>query len=445
VIDHGPRVESSTSASPQVEERRRRLDHRHVLLIFVSLLLVGGVLWRGGPVPDPSLLAPIRTLRQKAPTVSRQAVLVPGDNLAAVVQRLGVSAREAAVWLGEAERHLNLRALPVGLLAEGVLDLEGKLLRLRLTPDWRADVVLERRGEAILGRREPRPAERQLTVVQGTIRSSLFEAVDAAGESDDLALALADLFGWDIDFHREVQPGDTFSVLCERVRADGKIVAYGPIVAATYVNQGRAYTAFRFATVGAAPGYYDAQGRAVRKLFLRAPLKLTRVTSRFSASRLHPVLGKRLPHWGVDYGAPVGTPVSVTADGTVGFVGYSGGRGNTVEVRHTGGYSTAYLHLSRFASGMRPGARVEQGQVIGFVGSTGLSTGPHLDYRVTRQGRPLNPLAIGKDPAPPLPEVELKRFSAWVAGVQPWLETPGPVSASGAATLRASAPVPLGS
>ncbi|HNX50921.1 MAG TPA: hypothetical protein PKL08_12210, partial [Thermoanaerobaculaceae bacterium] len=165
MIDHGPRVESSTSASPQVEERRRRLDHRHVLLIFVSLLLVGGVLWRGGPVPDPSLLAPIRTLRQKAPTVSRQAVLVPGDNLAAVVQRLGVSAREAAVWLGEAERHLNLRALPVGLLAEGVLDLEGKLLRLRLTPDWRADVVLERRGEAILGRREPRPAERELTVV----------------------------------------------------------------------------------------------------------------------------------------------------------------------------------------------------------------------------------------------------------------------------------------
>lgn len=365
--------------------------------------------------------------------------------MAGVVQRLGVSAREATIWLGEAQRHLNLRALPVGLLAEGVLDLEGNLLRLRLTPDWRSDVVLERRGDAVTGRRENRQVERQLTVVRGTIRSSLFAAVDAAGETDDLALAVADIFGWDIDFHREVQPGDSFAVLCERVRADGRIVAYGPIVAATYVSQGRAYSAFRFAAAGAAPSYYDAQGRALRRLFLRAPLKLTRVTSRFSASRKHPVLGKRLPHWGVDYGAPIGTPVSVTADGTVGFVGFSGGRGNTVEVRHAGGYTTAYLHLSRFAAGMRPKARVEQGQVIGFVGTTGLSTGPHLDYRITRQGRPLNPLAIGRDPVPPLPEVELSRFVVWAAQARPWLDAPGPVPETGVAVLRAAAPVPLGS
>lgn len=423
---------------------RPRLDLRQVLLPLLSLGFLGGVLWRGGPIPDPSLLEPIRTLRKQAPTVSRRAVLEPGDTLAGVVQRLGVSAREAAIWLGEAQRHLNLRALPVGLLAEGVLDLEGNLLRLRLTPDWRSDVVLERQGEAVTGRREPRPIERQLTVVRGTIRSSLFEAVDAAGETDDLALAVADIFGWDIDFHREVQPGDTFAVLCERVRADGRTVAYGPIVAATYINQGRTYSACRFAAAGASPGYYDAQGRAVRKLFLRAPLKMTRVTSRFSASRKHPVLGKRLPHWGVDYGAPIGTPVSVTADGTVAFVGYSGGRGNTVEVRHAGGYATAYLHLSRFAAGLRPGVRVEQGQVIGFVGSTGLSTGPHLDYRITRQGRPLDPLAMGRDPAPPLPEAELSRFSAWRAQVQPLLEATGALTEGGIAALRAAAPVPLG-
>ncbi|MCU0291388.1 MAG: peptidoglycan DD-metalloendopeptidase family protein [Thermoanaerobaculaceae bacterium] len=435
-------VELPTGARPP--RGASRLDLRQVLLSLLSLGFLGGVLWRGGPVPDPSLLEPIRTLRIQAPTVSRQAILAPGDTLAGVIQRLGVSAREATIWLGEAQRHLNLRALPVGLLAEGILDLEGNLLRLRLTPDWRSDVVLERQGEAVTGRREARPIERQLTVVRGTIRSSLFEAVDAAGETDDLALAVADIFGWDIDFHREVQPGDTFAVLCERVRADGRIVAYGPIVAATYVNQGRTYSACRFAAAGAPPGYYDAQGRALRKLFLRAPLKLTRVTSRFSASRKHPVLGKRLPHWGVDYGAPTGTPVSVTADGTVGFVGYSGGRGNTVEVRHAGGYTTAYLHLSRFAAGLRPGTRVEQGQVIGFVGSTGLSTGPHLDYRITRQGRPLNPLAMGRDPAPPLPKAELSHFSAWMEQVQPLLETPGPVTETGVAALRAAAPVSLG-
>lgn len=417
---------------------------RQIAFAVLAVALVGMAVRLGAPAPEPGLLVPMPARRVEAPTICRRAILGSGETLAAMVGRLGLGAREAAVWLAEAERHLDLRALPVGLLAEAVLDLEGRVLRLRLTPDWRSDVLLERDGDAVRGRREPRPLERELVVTRGVITSSLFDAVDAAGETDDLALAVADLFQWDIDFHREVQPGDTFAVLCERIRADGRTVAYGPILAASYAGKERVYSAYRYAPTGGAAAYYDQQGRALRKLFLRAPLKLSRVTSRFSASRKHPVLGRRLPHWGVDYGAPVGTAVMVTADGTVSFAGASGGRGNTVEVRHAGGYTTAYLHLSRFAAGVRPGVRVEQGQVIGFVGSTGLSTGPHLDYRIIQNGRPLNPLSIGRDPSPPLGDAELPRFAAWAETLRPLLGTSGPLGLATIAALGRSAPVPLG-
>lgn len=415
--------------------------------IVAAGVLVGGVvtavLWHDRSQIDPEPLVCAAPEPAEPVRVTQQTTLASGETLSAVVARLGMGAREATEWFAQAGRHLDLRALPVGLQAEAVLDEEGSVLQLRLTPDWRADVILERQGTAIVGRREPRPVERELRVVRGTIASSLFEAVSAAGETDDLALALADLFQWDLDFHREVQPGDTFSVLCERLQADGRTVGYSPIVAASYTGSGRTFTAFRFAPDGAPPGYYDAQGRALRKLFLRAPLKLSRITSRFSKSRMHPVLGKRLPHWGVDYGAPVGTPVMVTAGGSVSFAGVRGGGGKTVEVRHAGGYVTAYLHLSRYAAGIRPGARVEQGQIIGYVGSTGLSTGPHLDYRVTQGGRYINPLTLGRDPSPPLPEAELPRFEAWVERVRPLLDAHEPAASELLAAVANAAAEPF--
>jgi murein DD-endopeptidase MepM/ murein hydrolase activator NlpD len=317
------------------------------------------------------------------------------------------------------------------------------VVALRLTPDWRASVVVERDGSLIRARREMRPVERDLVVVDGTVRSSLFDAMSATGESETLALELADLFQWDIDFHREVREGDTFALLVERVRSEGATVAYGPVVAATYTNRGKRYTAVRYAFAGAKDSYYDEHGSPLRKQFLRAPLRFSRLTSRFSLSRMHPILGQRLPHWGVDYAAPVGTPVMATADGVVTFTGWRGGGGNAVEIRHAGGFVTAYLHLSRFAAGIRPGVRVAQGQVVGFVGTTGMSTGPHLDYRITQNGSHLNPLRIGKEPAPPLPKNELPRFAGWAGQVLPLLGSAGPLPAERAATLQAAAPVPL--
>jgi murein DD-endopeptidase MepM/ murein hydrolase activator NlpD len=377
------------------------------------------------------------------PKITRTATLERGETLPGLLGRLGLSAPDSQSFTRAVDGYLDVRVLPVGLRGEATVDVFSAVRAVRLTADWRSSVVLERAPAGVTAHREQRPVERQLVVVAGVIESSLFRAVQDAHEDDDLALELADLFQWDIDFHREVQRGDTFSLLVERISSDGRTVAYGPIVAASYVNQGKRYQAIRFATTGATAGYYDEAARPLRKQFLRAPLRFSRVTSRFSASRLHPILGTRKPHWGVDYAAPIGTPVLATADGTVGFVGVQEGAGNKVELRHAGGFTTSYLHLSHAAAGIAPGAPVRQGQVIGFVGSTGLSTGPHLDYRITQQGRHLNPLRIGHDPTAPLPTSDLPRFMAWQHEVLPYLGSPGALAAVLEARLCSAAPCDL--
>ena len=416
------------------------------LWIFPAVPLVALVAWgavatrHSGPkVPAEQVVV----VPFAHPSTVRHAVLGPGEVLSQLLAALGASPREASGWVAAAAPHLNLRSLPVGLEGHASLDHHGELFAVTLVPDWQWEVVLERDGGTggIVVERRQRPVERDLWVVRGEVRSSLFEAVLGSGETENLAVALADVFQWDIDFHREVRQGDTFAVVVERVQSGGRTKAYGPILAATYTNRGRTFSAVRFAMDGAVAGYYDADGRPLRKRFLRAPLRFSRISSRFSTSRLHPVLGRRIPHWGVDYAAPTGTPVMATGDGTVITRGWKGGGGNTVEIRHPGGYVTGYLHLSRFGQGVAVGSRVRQGQVIGFVGSTGLSTGPHLDYRVAHNGRYINPLTLGRDPAPPLPATELPRFSAWSEQVTALLENPGGVPEDTVVALKETAPV----
>jgi murein DD-endopeptidase MepM/ murein hydrolase activator NlpD len=219
---------------------------------------------------------------------------------------------------------------------------------------------------------------------------------------------MAEVLQWDLDFNRDLQPADRFEILYEEIFLDGAFESIGEILALRYDNAGRSHEAYRF---GEPAGYYDGEGRPLRKLFLRSPLRYSRVTSRFSNRRFHPVLKRYRPHHGVDYGAPTGTPVRATASGTVVSAGWDGGGGRTVKLRHPNGYLTAYLHLSRFASGIRRGRRVSQGDTIGYVGATGLANGPHLDYRVQRSGRWINPLAMKVEPAPPIPAEQRAGFA----------------------------------
>ena len=257
---------------------------------------------------------------------------------------------------------------------------------------------------------------REQIAMRGDIDSennSLFAAMVAGGGDAQVAVDMAQVFSGEIDFNTELRQGDHFSVLYEQFVRDEVHVTSGAVLAATFVNDGRQVAGFRFEVPGEAPAYFDATGRSMKRQFLSSPFRFEpRVTSRFSYRRLHPILGTNRAHLGVDYGAPTGTPVIAVSKGRVVSAERSGGSGNMVRLRHTNGYETYYLHLSRFAKGMRSGASVAQGQVVGYVGSTGLATGPHLDYRLRKNGTFVNPLTERKNlpPGDPVPDAHMAAF-----------------------------------
>jgi murein DD-endopeptidase MepM/ murein hydrolase activator NlpD len=246
--------------------------------------------------------------------------------------------------------------------------------------------------------------------------SSLIGSIDAAGEKVPLALELADVFSGQVDFHTDLQPGDSFRVLFEKSSHDGQFSGYGAILGASITVDGRRLQAFRWEdpATGKA-GYYDEHGRSLKRFFLKSPLKFEpRVTSGFSKSRFHPIDRVYKAHLGVDYGAPTGSSVVAVAAGIVQSAGYGGAGGNTVHLKHQGGFETYYLHLSAYGAGIRAGAHVAQGQLIGRVGMTGSATGPHLDYRLKRNGAFVNPVSVHSRQAPgePIPAVQLATFKS---------------------------------
>jgi murein DD-endopeptidase MepM/ murein hydrolase activator NlpD len=243
---------------------------------------------------------------------------------------------------------------------------------------------------------------------------SLFQSIEAVGEQPELAIAMAQIFGGEIDFNTELQPGDRYTVAFERLEREGRQSSYGVITAAEFQNDGRTLRAIRFTPKGGQPGYYDLDGRSLRRFFLRSPLKFEpRVTSGFSARRMHPVLHTARAHRGVDYGAPMGSEVVSVASGRVLSVTSDATNGRMVRVRHASGYVSYYLHLSAFASGIRAGAAVEQGQTIGRVGASGLATGPHLHYGLQKNGAFVNPLREHRNmpPGDPIPASEHADFA----------------------------------
>jgi murein DD-endopeptidase MepM/ murein hydrolase activator NlpD len=248
------------------------------------------------------------------------------------------------------------------------------------------------------------------SVISGTISSSLFLTVAELGERAKLACRLADIFAWDIDFMRDLRPGDSFRVLIEKRYREGKFAGYGNLLAAEFVNRGEAFQAVYYNDKDT-PAYYDFHGRSLKKAFLKAPLAYSRISSTYSNRRYHPVLNIYRPHRAIDYAAPTGTPVRAVASGVVTQRSYDRQNGNKVRLRHANRYETTYIHLSRFGRGIKVGRKVDQGRVIGYVGATGLATGPHLDFRVFKNGRAINPLKMEKIPSAPLPKKVLPEFN----------------------------------
>jgi murein DD-endopeptidase MepM/ murein hydrolase activator NlpD len=356
--------------------------------------------------------------------------IAAGANFATALERMGLTWSESAGAIAAAQRAFNLRQVRAGNVLTIGRSVEGELRSIEYQID--AERKLEITPAETGFRAEVRdiPATTETVSVTGRVRDSLFNAVEDAGESPELALRLAQIFGYDLDFYTDTREGDTFTVVLEKKKyasglaaVAGETAAYGRIFAAEYLNAGHPYQALLFHDSSGRAAYYAPDGKSLQKMFLRSPLKFGgHVTSHFSRARFHPILKRYRPHMGIDYGAPIGTPVQTIGSGRVLFAGRKGGEGNMVHVAHSGGYETMYLHLSRIF--VRPGQRVEIGKTIGLVGSTGLSTGPHLDFRILQRGQYKNFERLGLPPADPVPQRLRPEFETVRAKWLPLLKNP---------------------
>lgn len=286
-----------------------------------------------------------------------------------------------------------LRSFRAGRPYVIICDVEsGTVKRFEYEVDSRRKLVVEPDANArAVARLERIQYDVRLALVEGRVEGSLFKAVADLGESPQLALLVAKLFGWEINFIRDIQDGDSFSMLVEKLYRGGEFSGYGRTLGASFTNKGKKYEAFLFHDGQGREQYYNNKGENLKKTLLQSPLSFTRVTSGYTHSRRHPIFGDYRPHLGVDYGAPTGTPVKAVGDGSITLRGWVGGYGNQVVIRHSGGLESLYAHLSGFARGLQKGSYVRQGQVIGYVGSTGNATGPHLDFRLRQNGTFINP------------------------------------------------------
>lgn len=305
----------------------------------------------------------------------------------------------------------DFRRCRTGDRFEALVAPSGEAFRFVYKPSLLVRYHVDRRGDGFVARREERTPTIELASVGVQIQSSLWSALAGTDRGAALVMEVVDIFAWDIDFYMDTRPGDTIRLLVEQKTLDGAFIGFGRVLGAEYASRDDARQAFLYKTRAGQEGYFDAQGGSLRKAFLKSPLKFTHVTSRFGM-RVHPILGFNAIHEGVDLSAPPGTPIWAPADGNVTFAGRKGNAGIMVSLRHTNGYATQYLHLRRIGPEVKTGARVHQKQEIGEVGSTGLSTGPHLHYGMTLCGRAVNPMSQRFPPADPVPQDELPAYRA---------------------------------
>lgn len=407
---------------------RRAVNTFLALLPFVTMALAACA--PGPSFPDEPLAETSRTSGGdiSLPTEMRTLVarVTRGATLSSLLRAHAVAEREVAALVAQVTSVFDVRALRPDRPYRIVQAMDGALRRFEYEIDAdRLLTVTKDDRDAFVAAIDPIEKRTAVAVVNGAIDRdvpSLFAAMSRAGERVDLSLALADVLSSEVDFNTDLQPGDRFGIVIEKqFRADAlegdageesnSLAGYGPIEAAELVNAGRTIRAIRFTPTGGSTQYFDEHGRSLKRVFLKSPLKFDPiVTSHFSMRRRHPVLGVHRAHLGIDYRAPTGAPVVAVADGRVVAASYSRGAGRMVHLRHANGLETQYLHLS--AATVRPGDRVQQGEIIGRVGATGLATGPHLDYRVRKGGAFVNPVAVHQamPPGEPMPSADMSAF-----------------------------------
>lgn len=400
----------------------------------VVAMLIGGVSAFGtapdtviysGPLQEvvDSLATPVPDTPEPGTitdTLSREVRIRQGDTLASLLSRLNISDVKATQFLhNNRETAILFRQMVPGKVVTALVTPQGQLhsLVFPLNGDRDSVIQVSRTSEGFSASRQEIVLEKSIVLQTAVIRHSLFGAADAAGIPDGVASQLADIFGGDIDFHRDLRKGDRFSVVYEMASQMGKAVRVERILAAEFVNDNRTYRAFWYQDRNGASGYYSEDGKSLRKAFLRSPLEFSRITSGFSSARYHPVLKEMRAHRGIDYGAPTGTRVRTTGDGTIEFAGVQGGYGKVVMIRHTGDKTTVYGHLSAIPPEIKKGHRVAQGETIGFVGATGIATGPHLHYEFRVGGIHRNPLTVALPEAAPMTQASLSAFRTHAEGL----------------------------
>ncbi len=407
---------------------------RSYCLLSAAMLLALGAIGLAVPTRPPTTnsdssdAAPVQVAEAPAAPASPAAVEITlrrGETLESAMRRAGVERAEAAAIVATLRSNVNMRRLAPGERLTVLPGAEGGTVELTYTrsPAERYEIRFYD-GRWTVNAVRP-DVDTRVIALAGEVRDSLFVSVERLGESPALTARLVTLFEWDFDFAADSLPGDQFRCLVEKRYVGDSLLGYGDILIAQYSSAGRSLlTSVAFAEGSGRREYYDASGRSVRKMFLRAPLDFTRITSGFSHARHHPILGGLRPHLAVDYGAPVGTPVRAVADGVVTQAGWDGGFGLTITIRHARGYETMYNHLSKMD--VRRGERVRQRQVVGRVGTTGLATGPHLDYRVRKGGVFVNPLGEKFIPGSPVPAHRREAFTAQVKSLLERLESQAP-------------------
>lgn len=398
--------------------QERKIKLRWFVILSTMPLL--GVVTAFGLVPQSDLgLASTRVaieeiaLPKAVPNVNatasfwRNERVQRGDTVDELLRRLNVEDAAASAYLRTVPEAESFRKLAVGREAQAETNAVGGLITLRYLGDDSAQIVIEKEGDGYTTRTLPAQLEKRLFVRTGEISTNLYAATDAAGMPEAAANQLVEIFSGDIDFHHDLRKGDKFTVVYEMIYSNGTLVNTGRIQAAEFTNQRQIYRAVYFQD-----DYYTAEGKSVRKAFLRSPIAFSRVSSGFTKSRFHPVLNKWRSHKGVDFAAPIGTKVKATSDGVISSFGRQGGYGNVIMINHQGKFTTVYGHLSRFAKGLRRGQRVAQGDVIGYVGMTGLATGPHLHYEFRVNGQQRDPLRVALPDAKPIGAVDKAAFQS---------------------------------
>lgn len=391
-----------------------RLKKRSVMFCLIFILLTPTMSDVMGSLPDEKIprfpsVAPPETMADQDITVVRGTVR-PGDAISAILDpHLPL---KTVYRLNRESRPLfSLQRIRPGNPYKIFL-LSGRMTRFEYMISPAERLVIREENGAFSIVREPVACTLVPTLISGSISTCLYQAVVDANEGGILASRLSEIFAWDIDPARDIRPGDEFRMIVEKRFRQGKFIGYGQILAAGFRCRGVSYQAFFHRGTDGGRGHYDGNGRSLKKAFLKAPLTYSRITSGFSLKRMHPILKEFRSHPAVDYAAPSGTPVKTVGDGVVSGLGYSRTMGNHVTVRHASGYKTRYFHLKGFAHGMARGKQIRQGEIIGFVGQTGYATGPHLCFRMTKNGRPVDPLTLTMSSAAPVPPDEMAGFLA---------------------------------